>query len=268
MTDIAPILIVNTETSIPVRVKEQLRVYENGRSYLYIQAAANAQQRNQAGTYMIQLDAAGLETVQNIVAELLALPPQAEGAFPDGIRRTITVSQGEKSQSHLLPAQIVAATSPTLARITTWVSEFMTHIFSNPLAVVGLQAKVKAMPDKPPLLLLTCDSLGSETVSFLFRPESLAILAESGRGVVPVWQNSQRETASFIDGRGKLVDGVYTAAKLAPGQSATAVYSQTIPAIQPAMHIQVEGWIELYGEEGETAVTPQDPIWLVTQLTD
>lgn len=268
MTENAPILIVNTEADLPVKVKEQLRVYENGRSYLHVQAAADANQRNQAGTYMAQLDKSGLETVQRIVDELLALPPQADGTFPDGIRSSVTVSKGDASQSHLLPSQILASTPPILVQTAQEVKKLMAHVYSTPLAVMGLRAKVKSMSGKPPMLLLTCVSLGNEPVRFLFRPESLSVLADSSQGMVPIWQNSLPEQSGLIDGSGKLVDGVYTAATLMPGSSATAVYNQTSPAIQATMQLQVEGWIELHEEDDKTAVTPQAPIWLVTQLTE
>ena len=268
MTENAPILIVNTEANMPVWVKEQLIVYENGRSYLHIQSAANPQYRNQAGTYMIQLDEPSIETAKNIISDLLILAPQADRLFPDGSRRSITVNKDGNSQSHLLPAQVLAKISPALKKAVVWVNELTAQLHSAPLAVVALRAKVKSMPNELPILLLTCENLGKEAVNFLFRPESLSVLAESGQAIVPIWQNSQPERSGLIDGSGNLVDGVFTAAQLEPGRSATAVYSQTSPAIQSSMQVQLAGWIELYRMERETAVTPQDNMRLVTQLTD
>ena len=266
MTNITPILIVNTQASTPVAVAEQLRVYENGRSYLHIQAAADPQRRNQAGTYVVQLDGTLLQEVQNMVEGLLALSPQSGDAFPGGVKSTITVSDGKRSQSHLLPARFVASASPALMRAATVASDVMVAAFANPLAAVRLSAKAKPASGQSASLLLTCASIGTEPVIFLFRPESFVVRAESTEIAVPIWQSSGA-TTGLIDGQGNLVDGVYVPATMIPGSTATAVYTQVIPTIQPDVQVQLEGWIELQGPERETAVMPQEPFWLRSEVT-
>ena len=267
MINMTPILIVNTQASTPVMVQEQLRVYANGRSYLHIQAASDPQRRNQAGTYRVQLEEPLLKTMRNIVTALLALPSQGDGAFPGGVKSTITVSDGERSQSHLLPSQNVLSAPPALIGAATVVGEVMAAAFANPLTAVRLSAKAKPAAGQSASLLLTCASIGSEPVIFLFRPESFVVRAESTEIAVQIWQSSGAEIG-LIDSRGNLVDGVYVPATMIPGSTATAVYTQVIPAIQPDMQVQLEGWIELHGPERETAVTPQDPIWLNAEVTN
>ena len=178
MTNMTPIFIVNTQASVPVMVQEQLRVYANGRSYLHIQAAADPQRRNQAGTYRVQLDAPLLQTLRNVVEALLALPPQSGDAFPGGVKSTITVSDSERSQSHLLPSQFATSASPALIDAATVVGEVMAVTFANPLTAVRLSAQVKPAAGQSASLLLTCASIGTKPVVFLFRAGTIVVRAE------------------------------------------------------------------------------------------
>jgi hypothetical protein len=267
MTAAFPILIVNTAASIPVMVQEQLRVYDNGRSVLHIQAAADPQRRDQAGTYETTLDESGLKSVRGLVEELLASAPQDSDRFPGGVKSTLTVSDGQRSQTFLLPAQFVASASPVLTRAAASASDIMAAAFAKPLAALRLSAKTKTGSGAAASLLLTCASIGSEPVNFLLHPASLVVQVEVKNKTEVLWQNSAGKAVGLIDGAGKLVDGMYTAAHMPPESTATAVYAQVLPAIQPAMALHLEGWIELQGPERETAVLPQDKIRLTATIT-
>lgn len=267
MTAAFPILIVNTTASIPVMVQEQLRVYDNGRSVLHIQAAADPQRRDQAGTYETTLDESGLKSVRGLVEELLASALPDSDRFPGGVKSTLTVSDGTRSQAYLLPAQFVASASPVLMRAAGSASDIMVAAFASPLAALRLSAKTKVTSGAAASLLLTCASIGSEPVNFLLHPHSFAVWADQGNKAEVLWQNSTGKASGLIDGAGKLVDGVYTAANMPPESTATAVYAQVLPALQPAMALHLEGWIELLGPERETAVLPQDKICLTTTIT-
>lgn len=265
MPNTSPILTVTTAANAPMMVWEELRVYANGRSTLHILAAADPQRRDQAGTYQTTLEEGRLAQVQQVVDSLLALPPPGGDRFPGGIKSIITVSAGERSQSHLLPAQLVAPASPPLAQAAAVVGEIVAATFARPLAALRLSAAVKATAPAASLLI-TCTSLGLEAVSFLFRPESFTIWQETADSAQPVWQNSAGKSVGLIDGAGKLVDGMYTAADMPPNSTATAVYTQILPTMPPTMRLEAAGWLTLLTRNGETpvlssaeaAVSPQD----------
>ncbi|MCZ7666802.1 MAG: hypothetical protein M5U34_06035 [Chloroflexi bacterium] len=102
--------------------------------------------------------------------------------------------------------------------------------------------------------------------AFLFRPESFTIWQETADSAQPVWQNSAGKSVGLIDGAGKLVDGMYTAADMPPNSTATAVYTQILPTMPPTMRLEAAGWLTLLTRNGETpvlssaeaAVSPQD----------
>jgi hypothetical protein len=256
-----PLIAFELEMEFPYKVRDTMHVLDDGQVWFWSFGASDSRLRNRAGTFHFTLEPARRDVFRKLATEVAALP-----AFAPPIGRGVpqlTVRVGTVTHSHFPGA---GGPAPMQAAYGQLVGA-MSRAEESPLSVVQLsiRAQQPSLPNKGATnALFVFESIGSQMVQFLLRPETFGLMGITDTSKTFGWENNPNESMGLIKGMGELVDGIYQPAEMNPGEKATAAFLNVVQPTRPktALSGGVEGMIAVVNTNGQLDSFPDMPIWL------
>ena len=132
-----------------------------------------------------------------------------------------------------------AQAEPIGAAVMPLVESARTH----PVAAARLESQMVTAPTDQRIAGFTLTSIGDQSVSLRLDPETFVLIARDGdSALLPAPQ------MGLVDAKGRLLDGLYQIAELAPGElGACTIVLADPPFAGPPAHGALRGWLTLVG---------------------
>jgi hypothetical protein len=250
-----PLLHYTYRLTYPVRVDEALTVYDDGGVWYWSLVPLDRTRRDRVGTFAFRVPTEEQRELKSMVSDLLSVPEEQRTQQRNAPEVMLRVPGDDGERSFLLSTE-EGLTGPLVA---AWKlgGELRERAELAPLGVIRLGWRPAGPPlraSEPGTVAFTCENLGVEPVSVLFRGGTFSIFAADGSGGwARLWQAVEGQTMGLTDDSGAMIDGVLTPATLRPGASAVAVFMNALEARTAGkQHLgaSAEGSITLIRPEG------------------